>query len=271
MAHDQLPYRRSRNAELARLRQQTRTELAGVLSPQQLEEYLLRYSQTANNLRSELGKLKYFNATPDEFRAIFRAADSIDQQIDLLGAGTDPATVAQRNALLQQRESAIRNALSPDRFHKFVMLQDPLYQQALAQAIQNGASNSVDAIYAINLVAANEQNQISNADLTDSQKAIAAKQLELDQLKAATAAAGQPLPPEPPPPTPPPPPLPTHVLGRTETARGIAGLYGISMNDLQAANPNVDLNSLRAGDVIRVPIPSILRAPQLVVPPTSQQ
>jgi hypothetical protein len=34
-------------AEMARLRDQTRTELAGVLSPAQLEEYLLRYSQTA--------------------------------------------------------------------------------------------------------------------------------------------------------------------------------------------------------------------------------
>jgi len=30
-------------------------------------------------------ELKYFNATPDEFRSIFRATDSIDQQLQLLG------------------------------------------------------------------------------------------------------------------------------------------------------------------------------------------
>ncbi|MDW7979829.1 MAG: hypothetical protein RMH97_04605, partial [Verrucomicrobiales bacterium] len=40
--------------ELARLRQQTRNELAQVLSPQQLEEFLLRYSETAERLRQHL-------------------------------------------------------------------------------------------------------------------------------------------------------------------------------------------------------------------------
>src|SRR5436190_1595957 len=53
--------------EVARLRQQTRVELQGVLSPPALEEFLLRYSQNANDLRSEFGQLRFFNATPDEF------------------------------------------------------------------------------------------------------------------------------------------------------------------------------------------------------------
>src|SRR6185369_9790536 len=42
---------------LAKLRQDTRTELQKVLNPAQLEEFLLRYSQDANNLRTELGQL----------------------------------------------------------------------------------------------------------------------------------------------------------------------------------------------------------------------
>jgi hypothetical protein len=40
--------------ELAKLRLQTRNELQHLLNPPQLEEFLLRYSQEANNLRSEL-------------------------------------------------------------------------------------------------------------------------------------------------------------------------------------------------------------------------
>lgn len=255
-------------AELARLRQQTRTELAGVLSPQQLEEYLLRYSQTANNLRSEFGKLKYFNATPDEFRAIFRATDPIEQQIELLGSGTDPVTVAQRNALLQQRDGAIKLALGADRYRQYVEMHDPLYQQAMAQAIQNGDPSSAEAIYGINLVAANQQNQITNANLTDSQKAIELKQLELDQLKAATAASGQQLPPEPPAPAPQV-PMQTHVMGKTETATALANLYGISLSAMQAANPNVDLNNVSPGDVIRIPA-APLQPLHMVVPPASQ-
>jgi LysM repeat protein len=253
-------------AEMARLRDQTRTELAGVLSPAQLEEYLLRYSQTANNLRADIGKMKYFNATPDEFRAIFRATDSLDEQIQLLGTANDPITVAQRNSLVQQRDSALRLALGQDRYLQFEKLQDPLYQQAMATALQAGDPGSADAIYGINLAAQNEQNGIqSNTNLTDSQKAIAQKQLELDQLKAATAASGQPTLPEP---TPPPLPTPTqpHIMGKTETVGALSKLYNVPMSAFQAVNPNIDLNNVRPGDTIRIPQPRSGPGLQLVVP-----
>jgi LysM repeat protein len=256
-------------AEMARLREQTRTELAGVLSPSQLEEYLLRYSQTADDLRAQLGKMKYFNATPDEFRSIFRATDSYDQQIQLLGTATDPVTVAQRNSLELQREGAIRLALGQDRYLQYEKLQDPLYQQAMASAIQAGDPGSADAIYGINLTAQNEQSNIqANTNLTDSQKAIALKQLELDQLKAASAAAGQPPLPEP---APPPPPMQTqpHIMGKTETVEALSKLYNVPMSAFQAANPNVDLNNVRPGEIIHVPQPSAGSGPQLVVPPGS--
>jgi hypothetical protein len=86
-------------AELAKLRQQTRDELAHVLSPPELEEFLLRYSQDANDLRSELGQLRFFNATPDEFRAVFRATDALEQRIDLLAGASDPSSLDARKAL----------------------------------------------------------------------------------------------------------------------------------------------------------------------------
>jgi LysM repeat protein len=258
-------------AEMARLRDQTRSELAVVLSPAQLEEYLLRYSQTANNLRSDLGKMKYFNATPDEFRAIFRATDSIDQQIQLLGTGTDPITVAQRNSLEQQRDSALRLTLGQDRFLQYEKLQDPLYQQAMATAIQGGDPGTADTIYGINLAAQNDQSNIqSNTNLTDAQRAIALKQLDLDQLKAATAASGQPPLPEPTPP-PAPPATQPHVMGKTETVGALSKLYNVPMSAFQAANPNVDLNNVKAGDTIRIPQPaSSGSGPGLIVQPGSQ-
>jgi LysM repeat protein len=259
-------------AEMARMRQQTRNELAGVLSPPQLEEYLLRYSQTANDLRAELGKLKYFNATPDEFRSIFRATDSFDQQIALLGNGNDPITDAQRNTLMQQRDTAIKQALGADRYRQFAEMHDPLYQQALATATQNGDPSAADAIYAANVLAQSEQNNIqSDTNLTDSQKAIALKQLELDKLKASAEMSGQPLPPDntppPPQPQPQPPPGEPHVMGKTETVSALAKLYGISMGAMQSANPNVDLNNVLPGQVIRIPGPI---PAGMVVPRNSQ-
>lgn len=255
-------------AEMARMRQETRNDLAAVLSPPQLEEYLLRYSQTANDLRADLGKLKYFNATPDEFRSIFRATDPIDQQIALLGPGTDPSTAAQRSSLEQQRDNAIKLALGADRFRQFTELHDPLYQQAVATAIQNGDPGSADTIYAVNVLAQSDQNGIqSNTNLTDAQKAIALKQLELDQMKATAQASGQELPPDntPPPAPPPPPPPPVHVMGKTETVQALSRLYGVPMNVIQAANPGVDLNNVSPGDSIRIP-GGFIQGPQLVVP-----
>jgi LysM repeat protein len=254
-------------AELTRMRQDTRNQLAAVLNPAQLEEYLLRYSQTANDLRAELGKLKYFNATPDEFRALFRADDSFNQQLQTLGKGNDPMTTAQRNSLAQQRDSALRLALGPARFQQYQKLQDPLYQQAVATATQNGDPSTADAIYAINLTAQNEQNTIqSNPNLTDAQKAVALKQLEADQLAAST---GQTPPSEVAAITPPQPPQgQPHVMGKTETALGLAKLYGIPLNAIQAANPTIDVSNLKPGDVIRLPNPpSTFTPPRLIMPP----
>ncbi len=249
--------------ELARLRQETRSQLAAVLSPAQVEEYLLRYSQTANDLRSDLGKLRYFNATPDEFRAMFRATDSIDQQIQMLGTANDPMTASQRASLEQKRDDALRLALGQGRFQQYQKLQDPLYQQAVATAIQNGDPNSADAIYGINLAAQSEQNGIqSNSNLTDAQKTLALKQLDADQYAAST---GQQVPDPVPPPQPP--VGRPHVMGKTETASGLSKLYGISLNAIQAMNPSIDVNNLKPGDVIRLPPPPPTFAPpQLIVP-----
>src|SRR6185369_1930180 len=56
--------------EMAKIRNQTRTELAKVLSPEELEEFLLRYSHNANKLRQEMRGL---DLSPEEFRRVFRA------------------------------------------------------------------------------------------------------------------------------------------------------------------------------------------------------
>jgi hypothetical protein len=236
--------------ELAKLRQQTRDELAKVLTPAQLEEFLLRYSQYANNLRGAFGQLRYFNPTADEFRAAFRATDPIDQQIQLLADSTDPNTVQTRQALEAQRENALKTALGPKRYEEYQMLQDPLYRDAVAAAIDAGTPEAARTIYQVNLAALATQEAIrTNANFSDSQKAVELKQLELDQLKANTLATGQDLPPDPPPA----PQRRTYTLRPGDTAAVISMIYGVPQSALQAANPNMDLNKLKPGDSINIP------------------
>jgi LysM repeat protein len=245
--------------ELARLRQQTREELTRTLAPLQLEEYLLRYSQDANDLRAELGQLKYFEATPDEFRNLFRATDAIDQQLQLVGTNSNPNTVAQRNALLQQRENAVKLALGLERYDQYVLLQDPAYREAFEAAQRAGTPNAAQALYQINLATAEQQAAIrANTNLTAEQRAIEMKRAELEQLKANAQALGQEVVPDelqPPKPPPPAPTMSTHpyVLGTGETAATIATAFGVSLQAIQAANPGVKLNRLKPGDTLRVP------------------
>jgi len=240
--------------EIARLREQTRLDLQKILTPTQLEEFLLRYSQNANDLRNDFGQLRFFNPTPDEFRAVFRATDTLDQQIALLADATDPNSVAQRKALEDQRDSAIKIALGAKRYAQFQQLQDPVYRDAYALAEQAGAPEAAQTFYEINLATLAEQERIrANTNLTDEQRTIELKRIELEQLKANTVASGQDLPPEPQAPVQTTPPRRTHVI-RPGDSLGVVGLiYGLPPGAIRDANPGIDFNRLKPGDSIYIP------------------
>ena len=241
-------------AELARVRQQTREELTGILSPPQLEEFLLRYSDNAQSLRAELGQLRLFGTTPEEFRALFRATDALDQQINLRYSGSDPASVQARTALAQQREQAIKNALSPERYALYQRLQDPLYGDAMIAAQQGGNLNVADPLYQIAQEAAIEQ-AIAEADpsLTPLAREIRLKEVELEKLKAklellgggttapkqAAQATSTTL----------------HVIRNGDTLERLAAAYGTTVRDILSANGNRDVMRLRPGDPLYLPTP----------------
>jgi LysM repeat protein len=240
-------------AEVARLRRETRTELSKVLTAPQLEEFLLRYSQNASDLRASFGTLEYFDASPEEFRAVFRATDQIDEQLQALGDAADANSAQQRKNLLAQRENEIKNALGASRYEDYSMLQDPLYRQAVAQADAAGTPDAVRAIYQVNLAALAEADSITNdANLSTQQKDVAMKNLQLQQAQANTLAVGQDLPLDQ---TTPPqqPPRRLHQLRPGDSASVVALMYGLPVSALRAANPNVDFNRLRAGDSIVIP------------------
>ena len=237
-------------SEVAKLRQQTRDDLARVLSPGQLEEFLLRYSQYADTLRTRFGKLQFFDATSEEFRNVFRATDSMDQQIQLLTDKTDPNSEQLRKSLETQREAAIRTALGAKRYAEYEALHNPLYREALADAMAEGVPESAAGFYQVRLAAAQIAQEIqSNTNLNPDQKAIEAKQLELEQLMADTLLKGGQLPPE----QPSPPPRRTYALRQGDTPAVISMIYGVPESAIRAANPNVNFARLKPGDVINVP------------------
>lgn len=239
-------------AELAKLRQQSREELAQVMAPSQLEEYLLRYSQSAYELRTELAQLRHLNATPEEFRAMFRVNDLYRQQMDMLDASA-PGAVEARRDLEERRQNALRTALGNDRYAEYRLLHEPLYRDAVAAAQQAGTPEAALMLYQLNLAAEAEQAGINaNPELTASQKTLSLKQLELEHLTAGVLATGQELPPMPPAP-PPATPRRTYVLRPGDSLAVVALIHGVPVGAIRQANPGLNPNQLRPGDAINLP------------------
>jgi LysM repeat protein len=248
--------RQPTSAELAALREQTRIELQSILPPSQLEEFLLRYSQNAAELRSELGTLKYFNASPDEFRALFRARDQFDQKLAAIADSSDPNDIRQRESLEAQRESAIKLALGQRRYALYKQLQDPEYRLAYGQALAAGDATAARTLYEVNRASEAEMARVrANSNMTPEQLAIAEKRVELEQLKATAEAVGQDIPPDPnaPPPPPPAPENRVHTFAPGETLGSISTAYGMPVNAIINANPDLQINALKPGQRIIIP------------------
>lgn len=241
------------SVELARIQQEARTRLAEVLTPPQLEEYLLRYSPGAQNLRRELGLLQTFNASPTEFRNLFHAVDAIDQQLALTRWTEDPISQKQRDSLVEQRENAIRTALGQARYNQFLSLHDEDYRDASLVANDSGTPRATKAIVDINRATDLEKAIIEiDPTLTDLQRKIALKKTELEQLMAQAAVTGQGNFPEPPKP---PVNRITHVALPMDTLNRLAEYYKVPVQQIVAANPGVNLINLRPGTPVTIPVP----------------
>ncbi len=175
--------------ELARLRQENRAELSKVLNPTELEEYLLRYSYNAQNLREETRGL---GISADEFRKIFRARDEIDQDIQLHFEGDDSASASARTELERKREAAVKEAIGPERYQLYRYVQDPLFRQAQAVVEEVGAKpEAVLHLYQVNQAADEERRRLrSDPSLTTEQRTAAIERMVLEKEQALRKILG---------------------------------------------------------------------------------
>jgi hypothetical protein len=123
------------NIEVARLREQTRADLTKVLTTEQLEEFLLRYSQNATKLRQELAGIE---VTREEFRRVFRVIDPLQHRMQVDYGSLDALSARQRDQLEALRDRAMKEALAPERYAQYVTTRDPIFKQAQIMASQSG-------------------------------------------------------------------------------------------------------------------------------------
>lgn len=167
---------------LARMRQQVRNDLATLLTPDQLEEYLLRYSNNADGLRQEL---RGFGADADEFRRIFRARDGYDLQLTALDPN-DPASSKRKTELERMRDHAVEQVIGQDRFKLYRLTQEPSFIEARQSAVENGiAPEKVLPMVEINKAAEQELARIQLDATLSAEEQEAAIKVVLDQKRAS--------------------------------------------------------------------------------------
>lgn len=112
-------------AEMAALRAQRDAEMAQLLGPQDYQEYQLRNSPVAREMRESLGP---FQPSEDEFRRIFELRKPMEEQLAFNRGGPEEAARDQRRAVQQQMDAQLRAALGEERFREYQLSQDERYR-----------------------------------------------------------------------------------------------------------------------------------------------
>lgn len=160
-------------AALRQLQRQRREQLASMLNPDELEEYELRFSDTANNMRSQMAG---FRPNEDEFRRIFRLQRGLDEMLDSASEGGDNDVQSSRvlaHGRAQETVTAeIEKLLGPQRFAEYQRAQDGDYRALLQLGARLQVPEDVaNRVYNMKQAAERVKYQVeSNPNLTDEQR-----------------------------------------------------------------------------------------------------
>jgi len=124
-------------AELKAARKKFRDELSTVLTPPQLEDYELRTSDVASNMRYQL---KTFEPNEDEFRSIFRYKQTMEE-INLTRADSDPnrshspEEIKAHQQKQKEAEETLAQALGTERGKEFKFSEQYEYRNLMESGV----------------------------------------------------------------------------------------------------------------------------------------
>lgn len=154
-------------AKLDLLMRERRTDLASVLSAEELADYMMRSSPMTSLLARNLSG---FNATEAEFRVIFQAQQAFSESLGPTGPmGVDSGV---RHGSSQQLQDDLKAGLGPARYADYVRETDRNYQQLtrLVERANLPADTAVRAFDIRDAVAQESGRIVDNAALTVEQK-----------------------------------------------------------------------------------------------------
>jgi hypothetical protein len=175
--------------EMVRLREEPLMQLVSILNPAQYEEYALRYSPSAQQLREQMRSVAL---TQDQFRDLFNAISSINGQPVFYYTGNDPILLGQQQQLRAQSDAIIKATLGEQFYAAYQLNQDPLYRSSKAMAEQLGVPEaSVMSIYEINRATQAELDRIrKDSTMSSDEKVEALSQTQVEQQQSLQQILG---------------------------------------------------------------------------------
>ncbi|MGO8701856.1 MAG: hypothetical protein ACLQVY_29595 [Limisphaerales bacterium] len=175
--------------QMVRLREEPLVALAALLTQEQYDEFVLRYSPAAQQLREQV---RGMNLSAAQFSGLYNALFSILGQPVYYYNGADAGLLKQQQQLQAQSEAVIKETLGAQFYAAFQLSQDPLYRsaQAVAQRL-NVPASAVLPIYQINRATQAELNRIRNDEsLSNDEKVTALAQAQVEQQQSLEEILG---------------------------------------------------------------------------------
>jgi hypothetical protein len=155
-------------------------ELAGILTPQELEDYQLRMSQTAMAMRMSLAS---FDPKEEEFRKIFDVKKKFDDEFGAFNFGdADDAEKAKRKAAEKEMNDQLKGILGDERYAEYERSQDWNFQTLYRLTEKNGLEKeAANKVYDMKKVAEQEAKKIrDDKSLTPEQRTASLKAIRAE-------------------------------------------------------------------------------------------
>lgn len=171
------------------MRKEMEVELAGILTPQEFEEYQLRMSPTAMSMRSRLAE---FDPTEQEFREIFKLQKQFDDDYGELGRESSGQSL-QYNTAQKENEARLKSILGGVRYAEYQRATDQAYKEMLRVAERSGlAKDAATKVYDLKSAAEAEASRLrKDESLSAEQRQAALKTIRVETENSIRAVFGE--------------------------------------------------------------------------------
>ncbi|MGV3754959.1 MAG: hypothetical protein ACO1QS_06225 [Verrucomicrobiota bacterium] len=166
-------YGEERATEMNEISRQRDAELAKLLSPQELEDYKVRSSQTAQQMKWNLAA---FEPSEQEFRAMYKVEEALSNALGQHRYGgadpDDPAEQKKHADANKAKEEEMKKLLGEARYKEYTRAQDYYYQELYRMAQRSGLpKETVTKVFDMKDAAETQARQVrSDQNLTPEQR-----------------------------------------------------------------------------------------------------